>query len=651
MRTVIVKAILVYGLLSSFNVRAQDVHKVDSLKQLLSSSQGQNRFDVLFELTIQHAQVYKNKEALDFLEEARRVAVRSGDTLRIVKANRAAGQLMARMGRTKEAISLFRNILPVAERHRLMSDVASIYRGIGGAHTFLGNYAEALRNLFRALEISEQQNDIEYTGFCLQGIGLVYYKLFDDTKALLYYQRSLTLIKQTENPGGVDIIYSNIGLCYSSLSMWKEAQASFDTAYEMCGANCSKSVMMGITYGYGRLAFLRGKFDEAEPHLERSYSLAIELKDLRNQSENLLFLGEIELFKENYSLANKYFKEAESTALIEGYKHILINIYSALSKLNSKQRDFKNAAFYQGRFIIYKDSVVNEKIANSLALTQIEFEQRQNALAITHNKEIIHRQRIQNILITIVAVLLAVLVFALYKMVRSKHILNKKLDDKVRERTHQLKLSHDALYTSRAAENRLFHRAVQDIQAPLASLKGIAHTMRLEFEEAKMRPYASNITVATEKLDQLLHGLAQINGPLLTLLPLCSINKTLTIAMQKVAQTKGTTIIRHHVDGELLAHTNPELLESLIVSLMEPFGSEISVCIVAQINAVVVKIAGRTRDSNDVNIDSDGLVIAAKLAIHIATSRLDKCLWQIALAIPKFADYHNQPMLNLNATR
>lgn len=621
---------LVIGLFVSQKACSQDLHKIDSLKKVLSAKSGIGRFDILFELTREYGNSFKNTEAATFLEEAYQTAMLSGDTVRIVKASRARGQLKARTN-LKEAMIIFHDILPVARRHQLMSDLAIIYVGIGLGNTFFANYSEALVYFFRALAVAQEQGDKFYTGVCMHNIGLLYYKLSDNQKALDYYLKAVALKREINDTLRLDRLYVNMGLCYSTLSKWTEAREYFQKAFSDCVDNCD-NLKMEAEFGYGRMLILQKDFNLAESHIKTSYQLAVEKKDDRYKSENWLFLGRIELHRKNYRKAKNYFLEAERIAAKAGYRSILSDIYFYLSKSYKEQKLYEQASMYQTRYITYRDSIISESTANSLAVVQVEFEEQQNKVIIAHNNEIIRRQRIQTALISVVAVLLTALTFALFKIIQTKQRVNSKLDHKVRERTLELELSHDALQRSYTEQSNFFYKAVNEIQAPLASLKGISNTLSLDREGRDVLPYASNISRATEKLDQLVSNLTRINGNLNVRGSMISISIFIDAAIEKIRLKDENNRISHTVNADLALQTEAEPFQFLLDLLFELAAPAFHIAVGKEQNTTVIKIKTGKRGAFSEYTSSfiQASKIAAQLNMH---ARIEK-------SIDGFEEFH-----------
>jgi tetratricopeptide (TPR) repeat protein len=495
----------------SLYIHAQDVDKrIDSLKQQLPGKEGTERFDILFELSRAYGQNDHCMEALVFIDEACTFAWNTGDSVRMVRAARVKGHILSILSRPKETIALLKEVVPVAERYCLTEDLGKIYNIIGINQIYQANYPEALRFILKSLELNEKVNEKFNVSTCLHNLGVIYFKLNDLEKALNYYLRSAKIKKELHDYYDLDMLYMNIGLCYVLMKKLPEATVSFEEGYKICGSGCKNAVKTQGEYGYGRLALFQNNLGEAKLHFNASYVISRSEGDKRFESENLLKLGQIELQKKDYDNSKRYLTGAESMALSSGYKHILLDIYASFSKLYLDQKLYKLASSFQQKYITYRDSVLNVDVANKLAVIQVELEAKANAVAVANKQKIIDNQRKQTLMASIISVLLIVLTFILIKIIGDKRLANQKLDARVHERTRELETNRERLQRVYTDQANLFFKAMQDIRAPISSLKGVYRAALLDKGDGLENEYLHKMHLAAVKADEVVNRLAVI---------------------------------------------------------------------------------------------------------------------------------------------
>lgn len=137
---------------------------------------------------------HDNEHALDLLVRCEEIATRAGDSACMTTAQRMKAQVLYRLGKTKEAILVFRRAFPLAIRHGQLQEQLSLLVSHGLTWSSMSLYDKALQNYFDASDLAVTVRDTAYLETIQNNIGFIYYKLKDYPKALYYW-------KQRSNPG------------------------------------------------------------------------------------------------------------------------------------------------------------------------------------------------------------------------------------------------------------------------------------------------------------------------------------------------------------------------------------------------------------------------------------------------------------------
>jgi C4-dicarboxylate-specific signal transduction histidine kinase len=192
----------------------------------------------------------------------------------------------------------------------------------------------------------------------------------------------------------------------------------------------------------------------------------------------------LETARGNDQKALKYLNEALSLAETSDYAESLIQLYDQLSKIYSKELDFKKTAYYLGKYTKLKDSIYSEELIKNLAKVQTNYAERENIKTIKEKNEVLvlkdkllKKQR--ELSAVIVAVTLIVLTFAfvliIFQRKYSKQLkeVNLKLEEKVLERTQDLKKTNEKLDRAQGDLRNFLYKTSHDIRGPVATLKGL----------------------------------------------------------------------------------------------------------------------------------------------------------------------------------
>src|SRR5437879_3603651 len=181
-----------------FHSTAQDIRKVDSLKRVLQSSKGTNRFDALFGLAYEYSNE-NDSISLIYANQAYDFALKLGDTACIIKGGRIKATQLRRIEKLEESIQMAQQILPIAKRHKHAFDINVLLTSLAITYTLKAEYDKALKYNFETLIIREEEGDKKQISIALSNIGLIYYKLEDYRKALFYYKRSIDFMMEVND--------------------------------------------------------------------------------------------------------------------------------------------------------------------------------------------------------------------------------------------------------------------------------------------------------------------------------------------------------------------------------------------------------------------------------------------------------------------
>lgn len=377
-----VLVVLLGGLLAPMLVHAQDSRKIDSLNSQLKTARDTTRFAVLQELFKSYNQKDFNM-ALQYAQEAYRLAETLGDSSRIVEGGRMMAYSLMDLGRNDESIVVLNKVLFIAKRNQvrypeLKAKIKFLLNNAAIAYMYRGNYDSSLSYHFKSLEIRETEGDKRSIGTALNNIGLVYFKLRNYEQALHYYLRSLDIKNELKDTNDLEKILINVGLCYDQLHRSKDAIISFNKALESCGGNCSETVKKEAYYGLGVANYNLKEFDLSQRNLKVSLDISKSQNDKQYWIGNLLWLSRIETERKNFESSLNYLNEAKQFENDSEFTETLIEFYDELAKVYSHLSDFENASLYQGKYIKLKDSIYSSQLIKNLAKIQNTYEQREN---------------------------------------------------------------------------------------------------------------------------------------------------------------------------------------------------------------------------------------------------------------------------------
>lgn len=452
--------------------------RIDSLKALLPGKPDSVCTKILYELAYEYVDF---NDSLGALYGARsfECARRIGDSLGMVKAARIRAAAFRRLEELDSSLRLGLEMLPIASRNHYNDEVKKILRGLALAYSFKANFDRGLQYQFELLRITEQDGDSAERAFALNNIGMVYMRLLNYKKALHYFHRSLAIDPPLYEINMTTVLL-NTSLCYSQLRDFEKAreylQKGFDKSQSI---NVGTIAIEGLNVK-GSFYLPKGDLDSAEIFFLRSFALAKDSPNERYQLVVIFNLAQVCLDRSQLFKAEQYLLEAESLLQKTPFRYEVRDIYSRLSILYKRIGNRHKRILSQEKYIQYSDSIFNRTTLSNLMKVESEFHERRNKARITQQEqvlalrdEVINRQQVVNILVSIVAALLITLLYILYRSNRQKKFTNQLLEQKVQTRTQALELSYTMFKQTLGAKEAVLTKTLSIVRQHLATLSGL----------------------------------------------------------------------------------------------------------------------------------------------------------------------------------
>lgn len=216
----------------------------------------------------------------------------------------------------------------------ILANKSKVVGNLGVIYEQIEEYDLALDLYYYSLSLSEELNDTVAMAINLSNIGGVYYQqnLLDD--ALKSYEDALGLMQFLNNQAGVGQNLNNIGLIYSQRDSFLQALNCFQEALKIDERLERKN---GIALKKGNIG-----------------ALYIKMRDFKNAERYLLDALTIS-------------KELGSVSLQRDHLEFLSNLYTATG-------DFEKANTYLKEYIIFRDSIQNERNIEERVLLKASYE-------------------------------------------------------------------------------------------------------------------------------------------------------------------------------------------------------------------------------------------------------------------------------------
>lgn len=289
-----------------------------------------------------------------YLTEALPIASSQEDPLQMSEILLGLGKAKQKQGKYPESRELLQKALNYADEAGRHETTGDILAGLGTSEIVMGLYPEAEKHCSKHLDLARELGDRKQISAALQGLGAVEGNRGDHHEAKKWHLKGLEIAIEVENLERISALLQNAGVASTNLGQMDEAKKYFERGISisktlgdkerLCFLLGNKAWMLNKEEKYAQsklcleegiplarsihhkevLAFLLGTMipvrhnlnepGKAEKSYEEGIEVARDIGDLRTISDILLKWGDVQLDKENISLARSLYSDSLSTA-------------------------------------------------------------------------------------------------------------------------------------------------------------------------------------------------------------------------------------------------------------------------------------------------------------------------------------------------
>jgi len=292
---------MLYCLVPPTGVFAQEQAALDSLGNLLESTEGQEHLQILYKLSENRWLPFEDR--LSYTEDAINFAARSGEVRWLYEAHLRQGKVYSREAMDQEALESFEKALNISEES--------------------GNTDGIINSLF--------------------WLGKTYKWLRDPEKAADLLHRTRRMAAENRNdPMETDALYE-LGELNRTFREYDGAMAYYDTAYTMAEASGSGKKMAEINASQGMVMYYQGEFLQAVGFYENAIRLFNELGEEEDESSNLLRLANANYQLARYDLALGHYQQALAIFTKINHEPGKIAVLNGMALIYFSQEQFDKA--------------------------------------------------------------------------------------------------------------------------------------------------------------------------------------------------------------------------------------------------------------------------------------------------------------------
>ncbi|MFN8359521.1 MAG: adenylate/guanylate cyclase domain-containing protein [Candidatus Kapaibacterium sp.] len=425
----ILLVILLLCLLSG--ARAQDYHKVDSLRRLLSTAlHDTTRIAITFELSKEYLDNEPDK-AMEYARQMLDASEKINYITGLGDAYSVLGYASSGKGNNAQALEYYKKSLFFRKQQNNKSKISAALGNIGLLYTTIGDNNQALTYQLASLKINEELRDTAALAGTYHNLGQLYSSLGNEEENFKCLLKALAMNRRVGNKEWEAINLHNISAYYRLMGQNDIAfryRDSVRTLYRQIG-NKSGIARSYVTLGYD--LFTAGKHTEGIDSTLIGLSLYREIGDSNGIAMTYDYLGLYHTELRHFEQAEMYLTKAlEMNKAGHNLKGIS-DIYFRLSNLESARGRYAQSLEYFKRFISARDSLTNNDNRNTMMkqTIQYEFSKKEEQAKAEQEKKDAVQTITRNALIAGI-VLMLILAIILYNRFRIKKIANRALEEK-----------------------------------------------------------------------------------------------------------------------------------------------------------------------------------------------------------------------------
>ncbi len=420
-----------------------------------------------------------------------------------------------RVGKTNLSVESFMSSLEIAQRYGWKSMLARIHNYLGIVYDSLGSIDDAVKHYHKSLEFA---NEIEDNGLYMAGqnnIGHLYMRIREYDKAEERFLENLTKAKQYKYFEGTSITHTNLGIIARKRGDIDNAIVHFKEALRL-----SDSLEMNDVHPLLNLGdiYVENEYHELALNYYRdAYAMAQDAQLMENIPDAGLSLSKWYFKNGDFQLSLMYGKEALKAAKRLDTREKLMLVNEQLAKNYEKLGEYKKALYYFKEYKNEQDSFYNQEKIKFFAELELKYAgKKREAENLFLKKEqqknntIIEQQRIIFIIGSILFLMLAIGLRALWRKNKQKQEYNDLLERQVRERTSNLKESNDQLLTANQELEQFAYITSHDLKEPLRNIASFSSLLSRKIDKrqySELPEYLQYIYSSTHQMNSLIEDI------------------------------------------------------------------------------------------------------------------------------------------------
>jgi signal transduction histidine kinase len=526
LRSLIVSGFFLY--LIPYELFAQNLPVIDSLRAILQTSDEQSQFDVLNAIGFEYRYSYPDS-TIYYCDRAYELGKKIDLQKNLSRPLSFLGLAYTNRGDYKKSLEFHELAIKIATEQNDSIQLGHSYNNLGRMFFDGGDWVRAFSNFLSSKELFESLNDKSGMAYVYRSLASLYKAQNDFDKALGMSEKAYQIRRDIGDKRGIISSLIEFGLLYESNGDTKEALDKFKQADILAKSINDKVTSLELAMAIAEIKLAQNEFDQA---LVKASIVLATISETTNQKLFIrasLIKGKYLIYKKQYAQAlavlERVLTESRESANIIYELETLDLAALCYEKLNRNDR----AQHYRNDYALLNEKIKNtdllreiDRLQFQLMIEKIEAENKTLKASQLSNEALIAKQRFQNSALVIVVISSLIISAILVLFNRKRKITNQRLSQQnekignqqkvISEANDVLKKRNQELSELNNEKDSLMSIVAHDLKAPLNRISGLSRLMELEGGlSAPQAEYLGMMRTATKSGSDLITDLLDVN--------------------------------------------------------------------------------------------------------------------------------------------
>ncbi len=299
----------------------------------------------------------------------------------IIKVYFQYGAIHSQLSKNYLSIEDYKKAILLAESIKDEKLLGGLYANMAVDYNTLGDYIQATELSYKAIKIFDRIKDERSSIVCLNTMGAIYLNLEQNEQSLTYYNQALARALMFGDEHIIGDIYNSLANNYQGFKHYDKAINYRRIALEMHRKNKNDYSVVGSLIGMSDSYYETKQYDSCLYYARQGFNLSSKLNSRYDILVSSLYMAM------GYSGLSQNGKAKQLLNIISDSSKVVDELsfhskyHQFAREFYQKLKDDKQALWHYEKYIIYHDSMINEKAKKGQLKQELKYEYEKKAAA------------------------------------------------------------------------------------------------------------------------------------------------------------------------------------------------------------------------------------------------------------------------------